>query len=163
MNILKELTINSNLNNFYLVQRLIEEVCDEFNINNTYFGNISVTITEAVKNAIIHGNNSDKNKHVTVFFAKDNSAYTFIVKDEGKGFNYKDLADPTDIENNSFTGTGIFLIKSLADKVEFKNKGNTIEISFFMTSINYALASERVNKLASYQKNKSKQEFKKTE
>ncbi|NVN96428.1 MAG: ATP-binding protein [Bacteroidetes bacterium] len=161
MNILKELTIDSNLNNLYLVQQLIEEVCDEFNINNTYFGNISVAITEAVKNAIIHGNQSIADKKVAVLFAKENPAYTFIIIDDGNGFDYKNLPDPTDFNNNTFTGTGIFLIKSLADKVDFKNRGNTIEISFFTNSINYALSSDRANKLTTYHKNKSTQMLKK--
>jgi serine/threonine-protein kinase RsbW len=163
MNILKELHINSNLSDLYLVQKLIEEVCDEFNINNTYFGNISVALTEAVQNAIIHGNKSVAEQEVTILFANDATAYTFIVKDNGNGFDYKNLADPTDIENNSFTGTGIFLIKSLADKVEFKNNGNSIEISFLKNSINYALANERANKLTSYHSNKTSKALKKAE
>ena len=163
MNVLKKLTINSNLNNLYLVQQLVEEICDEFNINNTYFGNISVAITEAVKNAIIHGNKLVVDKQVTVLFVRENATYTFVIKDKGKGFDYKNLPDPTDIDNNTFTGTGIFLIKSLADKVEFKNNGNTIEISFFINNINAALADDRANKLTAYHSNKTSKELKKTE
>ena len=161
MNILKELTIDSKLENLNLVQKLIEEVCDEFNINNTYFGNISVAITEAVKNAIIHGNKLSVNKEVNILFARANAAYTFIIIDKGNGFDYKNLADPTDVDNTTFTGTGIFLIKSLADKVEFKNHGNTIEISFFMNNINLALANDRAGKLSSYHDNKTSQKLKK--
>jgi len=163
MNILKELTIDSNVNDLYLVQQLIEEVCDEFNINNTYFGNISVAVMEAVKNAIVHGNKSKADKQVAVLFTKDNAAYIFVVKDMGNGFDYKNLPDPTDIDNHTFTGTGIFLIRSLSDKVEFKNKGNTIEISFFMKSINFALANERAEKLTSYHNNKANKTLKKAE
>ena len=33
MNILKELNIASNLSSLNLIQRFVEEVCDEFNIN----------------------------------------------------------------------------------------------------------------------------------
>lgn len=163
MNILKELNIDSDTNNLYLVQQLIEDICDEFNINNTYFGNISVAIMEAVKNAIIHGNKLIKQGKVTVLFVRDNAAYTFIIKDNGQGFDYLNLPDPTETDNNINTGTGIFLIKSLADKVEFVNKGNTIKISFFMTSINFALANERVGKLTFYLKNKSGKTLKKAE
>jgi len=163
MNIIKELIINSSLKELYLVQHLIEEVCDEYNINNTYFGNISVAIMEAVKNSIIHGNKSDNDKQVTVLFAKESAAYVFIVNDMGEGFDYKNLPDPTDIDNNDFTGTGIFLIKSLADKLEFKNKGTSIEISFDLNTINFALANERVGKLTHYHNVKAKKTLKKAE
>ncbi len=162
MNELKKLMIDSKLNNLYLAQQLVEEVCDEFNINNTYFGNISVAVMEAVKNAIIHGNKSSVDKQVTVYFARENASYIFVIKDKGEGFDYEDLPDPTDVDNNAFTGTGIFLIKSLADKVEFKNNGNMIEISFFMNSINAALADDRANKLTAYRSNKTSKELKKT-
>jgi len=156
MNILKELSINSNLTDINLVQQLIEDFCDEHNINNTYFGNISVTVNEAVKNAIIHGNQLNAEKKVNVIIGKDHTSYIFIISDNGKGFDFKNLPDPTDINNESFTGTGIYLIKSLADKVEFKNNGKTVEIYFFVVNINAALASERASKLTSYHSTKTK-------
>ncbi|MCX6231953.1 MAG: ATP-binding protein [Bacteroidetes bacterium] len=156
MNILKELSINSDLKDINLVQQLIEDFCDEFNINNTYFGNISVTVNEAVKNAIIHGNELKAEKKVNIIVGKDHQAYIFIISDNGKGFDFINLPDPTDINNETFTGTGIYLIKSLADKVEFKNHGKTVEIYFFLININAALASERVSKLSTYHNAKIK-------
>jgi serine/threonine-protein kinase RsbW len=156
MNILKELSINSTLTDINLVQQLIEDFCDEYNINNTYFGNISVTVNEAVKNAIIHGNQLNAEKKVNIIIGKDSTSFIFIISDNGKGFDFNKLPDPTDINNETFTGTGIYLIKSLADKVEFKNNGKTVEIYFYVVSINAALASERANKLTSYHSTKSK-------
>ncbi len=163
MNILKELSIDSTVEKLYLVQQLIEEICDEYNINNTYFGNISVAIMEAVKNAIVHGNKSEAGKQVDVLFAREKGAYVFVIKDMGNGFDYKNLPDPTDVDNDTFAGTGIFLIKSLSDKVAFKNKGNTIEIFFLTESINFSLANERVEKLSAYHNSKTNKALKKAE
>lgn len=153
MNILKELKIASSLTNLNLVQRFVEEVCDEFNINNTYFGNISVAVNEAVRNAFIHGNKLDEQKFVYLAFGRKNNAMAFVIKDQGKGFDYQNLVDPTE-ENSNSAGTGIFLINLLSDNVSFLDNGSTIEISFFVKSINQGLANDRASKLSTYQSNK---------
>ncbi len=161
MNILKELSIASNLKNLNHIQRFVEEVCDEYNINNSYFGNITVAINEAVRNAIIHGNKSDENKKVYIAFGRKNEAMIFVIKDQGSGFDYHNLIDPTE-EIGDNIGTGIFLINLLSDNVSFSDNGSTIEISFFIKSINQNLANERANILGSYKCHKVIKEFKKS-
>ena len=161
MNVLKELTIASSLNNINLIQRFVEEVCDEFNISNSYFGNISVAINEAVRNAIIHGNKSDINKIVYLAFGRKNESMIFIVKDQGVGFDYRNLIDPTE-EIGENIGTGIFLINLLSDNVCFFDNGSTIEISFFIRSINQSLATERASILGAYKCQRVVREFKKS-
>jgi serine/threonine-protein kinase RsbW len=59
----------------------------------------------------------------------------FIVKDEGRGFNYENLPDPTAPENlEKIGGRGIFLMKHLSDEVQFKEQGRIVELSFYMNS-----------------------------
>lgn len=161
MNILKELRITSTLGNINLVQRFVEEVCDEFNINNSYFGNISVAINEAVKNAIVHGNKLDEKKSVYIAFGRKNEALIFVIKDQGDGFDYHNLIDPTE-EIGDNIGTGIFLINLLSDNVCFLDNGSTVEISFYVKSINQSLANERATVLGTYKCHKVLKEFKKT-
>jgi serine/threonine-protein kinase RsbW len=161
MNILKELSIASSLNNINLVQRFVEEVCDEFNINNSYFGNISVAINEAIRNAIIHGNKLDENKNVFIAFGRKNDALIFVIKDQGIGFDYHNLIDPTE-EIGDNIGTGIFLINLLSDNVSFSDNGSTIEISFFVKSINQSLANERATIFGAYKCQRVVREFKKS-
>lgn len=161
MNILKEQNIASNLSSLNLIQRFVEEVCDEFNINNTYFANISVAINEAVRNAIIHGNKFDETKNVYIAFGRKNEALIFLIKDEGNGFDYNNLIDPTE-EIGENIGTGIFLINLLSDDVSFSDNGSTIEISFYVKSINQSLANERANILGEYKCHKVVKEYKKT-
>jgi serine/threonine-protein kinase RsbW len=59
----------------------------------------------------------------------------FTVKDEGQGFNYDNLPDPTAPENiEKPGGRGIFLMKHLSDEVSFRNNGTEVELSFYMNA-----------------------------
>jgi serine/threonine-protein kinase RsbW len=150
MNVLKKITIASSLQNLLIVQRFIEELCEEYNINNTIFGNISVAVTEAVKNAITHGNKENNTKNVDIKFGKDNKSFIFIIHDQGNGFDYNNLPDPTDINQENTSGRGLYLIKSLSDKVEFLDGGKTIKIKFDLCNINQIIIENRKQALDEY-------------
>lgn len=138
--------------NIHLVEKFVEDICDQFNINNTYFGNILIALTEAVNNAIEHGNKKDPSKKVTVLFESKAEGLSFTVCDEGFGFDPNAVPDPTDLKNNpeNYKGRGIFLIKHLSDKINFKDGGRKTEIIFRIASINNELACERIKQLKLY-------------
>ncbi|RME16804.1 MAG: ATP-binding protein [Bacteroidetes bacterium] len=113
------------------VEKIIQEICDHYEIPEDTYGNILIAVTEAVNNAIYHGNKTDPNKKVSIQFSHNNKNYTFTISDEGNGFDYQNLPDPTLPENISkIGGRGIFIIHQLADQVKFKDNGKTIEIHF---------------------------------
>lgn len=113
------------------VEKIVQEICEKFEIPEDLFGNILIAITEAVNNAIYHGNKSNPNKKVFVKFHPHQNQLTFTITDEGNGFDYQNLPDPTLPENiTKIGGRGIFIIHQLADHVQFKNNGRTIEIKF---------------------------------
>lgn len=117
------------------VEKLIEDLREEHNIHEDCFGNILVAVTEAVNNAIQHGNAYDASKKVNITYEVDGDNLMFIIQDEGKGFDYYNLPDPTAPENiEKPTGRGIFLMKHLADQVIFSDNGRTVEL-FFKTSV----------------------------
>lgn len=122
----------SKVENLTLVEKFIDNVCEENKVNQDYYGNILIALTEAVNNAIFHGNSSDPRKKVTVSFKQGNAgSLAFTVEDQGNGFDYGTLPDPTDpanIENPN--GRGVFLMKHLADKVEFYDNGRKVELTF---------------------------------
>jgi serine/threonine-protein kinase RsbW len=123
--------ISSRVENIHLVEKLIDAVCQEYNVNNDAYGNILIAVTEAVNNAINHGNQNNPNKFVDITFANDNKKLIFSISDEGSGFNFNDLPDPTDPENiNKSGGRGVFLMKNLADSIQFLQNGKTILLSF---------------------------------
>jgi serine/threonine-protein kinase RsbW len=144
----KELKINSLDSNLLRVEQFVEEICDENYISDNYFGNIMLAIEEAVKNAMIHGNKQVASKQVTLTFERKRGEICFTVEDEGEGFNPVKIPNP--VESEDFKGNGIFLIRSLADKVNFNHSGNKVEISFAITSINQETTLRRISHLKSY-------------
>lgn len=141
----QKIEIASKPQNIKKVEVFIDEICDYFNVNNDYFGNIIVAVTEAVNNAIVHGNKSDEAKKVTVAFELIQGCVTFTVTDEGMGFNPNAVPDPTDPATESADmGRGLYLMKSLSDGLEFSDNGSTVQIRFAVSSIHKELANRRV-------------------
>ena len=66
-------------------------------------------------------------------FENGNKELTFSVSDEGQGFDYKSLPDPTDPNNiDKPHGRGVFLMKNLADKVVFNQNGKEVLLTFVL-------------------------------
>lgn len=117
--------------NVSVVESFIENVGEKIKIEESIYGNVLVSVTEAVNNAIVHGNKEDKTKKVRIGLKKNKKSVRFVVEDEGVGFDYDNLPDPTSPKNlDKVKGRGIFLIKSLSDKTTFKNGGRMIEMLF---------------------------------
>ena len=117
--------------NVSVVESFIENVGEKIRIEETMYGNVLVSVTEAVNNAIVHGNKEDKNKKVKLGLKQNKKSVRFIVEDEGMGFDHNTLPDPTNPKNlEKVKGRGIFLIKSLSDKTTFKQGGRVVEMLF---------------------------------
>jgi serine/threonine-protein kinase RsbW len=147
------LKLKSRLSDIHRLEKFVEDICDEYNINNTYFGNILVSLTEALENAIVHGNGSNPDKNVSITFESLPKGLLFQITDEGPGFDFTNIPDATDpVSNPEKKGTGIFLIRTLADEVQFADTGRTIQIMFYISSINQQIAAERISQLDSFTK-----------
>jgi len=61
----------------------------------------------------------------------DADQISFTITDEGSGFDYMNLPDPTDPEHlEKPTGRGVFLMKHLADQIIFSDNGRVVELYF---------------------------------
>ena len=117
--------------NIAVVESFIENVGEDIKIKENVYGNVLVSVTEAVNNAIVHGNKEDKNKKVKIKLKKNKKSVRFVVEDEGSGFDHNNLPDPTTAKNvNKIKGRGVFLIKNLSDKTKFKNGGRRVDMLF---------------------------------
>ena len=117
--------------NVSVVESFIDNVGEKIKIQEAIYGNVLVSVTEAVNNAIVHGNKEDKNKKVRLGLKQNKKSVRFVVEDEGIGFDYNNLPDPTNPKNiDKVKGRGIFLIKSLSDKTTFKRGGRVVEMLF---------------------------------
>lgn len=125
------LSIPSSFESINKVESLIDEVCDKLEVKEDYYGNVLIAVTEAVNNAIIHGNRMNSELSVDVHVGDKETDFCFNVKDFGDGFDYKNLPDPTAPENiEKENGRGIYLMRSLAEAVEFDDSGRSVSIFF---------------------------------
>jgi serine/threonine-protein kinase RsbW len=119
--------------NIRMIESFIDNAREKFSLNDDIYGNIMIAITEAVNNAIKHGNNSSPLKNVSLTLLMKEGMIKFKVEDEGSGFDYQHLPDPTSPENiDKPGGRGIFLMKHLSDEVDFKENGRIVELSFYI-------------------------------
>jgi serine/threonine-protein kinase RsbW len=127
----KTIELVSSSDSISVVERMIEDIRNRFDVKEDMFGNMLVAITEAVTNAIYHGNKGDATKKVSVSFTAANGLLVFTIADEGHGFDYYNLPDPTSPENlEKECGRGIFLMKHLTDQLIFSENGRVVESSF---------------------------------
>jgi serine/threonine-protein kinase RsbW len=127
--------IPSIIENIRMIESFIDNAKERFLLDEDMYGNVMIAVTEAVNNAIKHGNGGDSAKNVFLSLSLKDNLLKFVVKDEGTGFDQNELPDPTAPENlEKPGGRGIFLMKHLADEVEFNDNGNTVELSFYMNS-----------------------------
>lgn len=121
----------SNPNNIIRVQSFVEKVTKDYDLNQDVFGNILISVTEAVNNAMLHGNQGDEKKKVQLSSFFKNRHLIFKISDEGPGFDLNTVPDPTSPENlMKLGGRGVFLMRELADRIKFLNNGATVEMTF---------------------------------
>jgi len=127
----KRINIASIPSNLRVVERMVDEISSEESLNQDIYGKVLIATVEAVNNAIIHGNKSDPQKYVDVSFMKNEKHLEIIVEDEGEGFDYNNIPDPTAPENiENIHGRGVFLIRKLSDAVYFTKQGKQIKMIF---------------------------------
>jgi serine/threonine-protein kinase RsbW len=114
-----------------LLENLIEQIADKHNISEDTFANMMTCLNEIAINAIVHGNKLDESKKVIVNAEVEPKRIIWTITDEGEGFDYEHLPDPTAVENlENLTGRGVFIVKQLADQCIFNAAGNEVELHF---------------------------------
>ncbi len=117
---------------------------------------VCLALEEALRNAIHHGNlelSSDlrddyddekynraleerraaspyRERKVYVKLRVSKEGATFVIQDEGPGFNPGEVPDPTAPENlEAVCGRGIWLMRSLMDEVTYSDEGNQVTLT----------------------------------
>lgn len=134
----------------YLQERACHlKVCDESDRTR-----IGVALEEALVNALYHGNleigselrgEDDRAYHTLIHQRSRQSPYqdrqvhvqakmsrehaTFVIRDEGVGFDPSSLPDPTDPVNlEKASGRGLLLMRTFMDEVEYNEIGNVVTL-----------------------------------
>ena len=125
------LVIKSEIENLRLVEKFVDDLSAELNLSDEIYGNILIATLEAVNNAIIHGNKQKRDLDVSINSRKDEEGLHMVIEDQGPGFNYNEIPDPTAPENlEKINGRGIFLMDKLSDKLEFEKNGAKVQLTF---------------------------------
>lgn len=125
------LKITSNPNNISEVEGYLQELMRELDINNNRYPDILISLTEAVNNAIIHGNKKDERKTVRIACKSNENGVAFRVSDEGCGFDHNAIPDPTSPEKiECCGGRGVLIMNALADELCYRDNGRTVEMYF---------------------------------
>ena len=133
--IIQHIELASKLESLSQIENFIDDVCEQYEFGEDHYGNILIALTEAVNNAITHGNKLDPTKKVNLNMETTNKDVEFTIKDEGIGFDVNKVPDPTLPENiEKLSGRGIFLMKTLADNVDFEENGTIIKLTFSLSA-----------------------------
>jgi len=110
------------------VDRYVERELKKAGFAKDVIADVAISVSEFVNNAILHGNQRDESKTVTLELFRTPMEVTIYVEDEGEGFDPSRVANPLEGENLlKEVGRGIFIAKTLVDAVEFERgkKGGT--------------------------------------
>lgn len=122
------LVIKSEISELKKVEKFLLDIIKKYNIDNRYFNKIYLCLSEAVINSIKHGNKNDKKKEVIIAANCIDNGLDLKVVDEGEGFNVNGIKNPTHTSNlKNESGRGIFIIRSMSNKLEYNEKGNRIQ------------------------------------
>lgn len=123
------LTIDSCISELPKVEYVLNAFFKEFKIPECYYNKTLLCLNEAVLNSIEHGNCNDASKKVSITLTLHNNKLSFTVQDEGKGFNFESIENPTKTTNLlKESGRGIHIIKSVADNIVYNQCGNSIQV-----------------------------------
>jgi serine/threonine-protein kinase RsbW len=125
------MTLPSNPKSIGRVEGFIKKIDKKIPLDEIQMHKLMVSLTEAVNNAIMHGNKSNPTKKVKVECDCQPEFLVITISDQGKGFKLQDVKNPLHEENLLRTsGRGIFLMRTLMDKVDYdiKRTGATVRL-----------------------------------
>jgi len=133
----KIIVIKSELSELQKVENFINECFSYFGLSLKLFNKVYLCISEAVINAIKHGNLEDSEKKVSIQFMYDEPEIEVRIEDEGEGFCLEKVENPT-LQENIFkeSGRGIYIIKALTNNIEYNETGNCIQFKIICNEQN---------------------------
>jgi len=121
--------LNTDFDDLAEVEPLIEELATITPLDEDKKSGLLLCASEAVTNAMLHGNKMNPDKKVTITANADDNEITFTVLDEGDGFNPDDIPNPLAEENLlKPSGRGVFLMNTYCDEVIYQKNGTQLTL-----------------------------------
>lgn len=125
------MVLRSSLEEMDKLDSFVDELQEWASLDQQQRNRIMLPLSEAINNAILHGNRLQEHKSVTVVAELKNQRLVISVEDEGAGFDPDNVPDPLQEENLlKEGGRGIYLIREYTDDIDFQNNGSKITMTF---------------------------------
>jgi len=119
----------SDPDNLVEVEEFITEVANEFYLDEEIKNNLSLSLSEAASNAMVHGNKLDPKKYVDIKITVSDDKIKVVIKDEGNGFDPSSVPDPTAPENLlKDSGRGIHIMKTFLENMRYNFTDSGTEV-----------------------------------
>ena len=126
-----QIVLRSNYESLSKLTNTVDALLDVLRVSSEAHANVIVSLIEAVRNAIEHGNKLDESRTVSIDYTATPEYLEFKITDSGEGFKQEQVPNPTAPENiDKEGGRGVFLMKKLASECEYNEKGNTVRLRF---------------------------------
>ena len=127
------MTLSSSPKSIGRVEGFLKKIDRSVHLDEIQFHKLMVSLTEAVNNAMVHGNHSDPSRKVSLTCELLPGWLLMIVNDQGKGFKPEDVGNPLKKENLlKESGRGIFLMRTLMDRVEFESQRTGMDVRLWL-------------------------------
>lgn len=127
--------IQSDIKHIRKASAEIEDFLRANKIDESAIFDIRLSVEEAIKNAILHGNKGRKGLPVSISYELRGGKFTVEVEDAGSGFTPAELPGPTKDENlTKAGGRGVFLMQKLMDEAKYNARGNKVSMLKYVKS-----------------------------
>lgn len=140
---MRNIKIQSDTSYMNEVECLLDSIADEMNLGDNAAA-VNMAVSQAIKNAIVHGNRCDKAKCVTLEYGQCTGGLFFEVSDEGDGFDFASYGTSVPQEGR---GEGLFMIRMLSDKVDYFPERRCLRMEFLVNGIQPSISRERIEAL----------------
>ncbi len=124
-------TIPSNLSELESVLLDVEAFLAQEGVAYDRAADVIIALSEAITNAIVHGNREDPSKRVFIRVERVPGGILASVRDEGEGFYRASVPDPLarDAMMNA-SGRGLLIMEALADEISYQDAGREVRLFF---------------------------------
>jgi serine/threonine-protein kinase RsbW len=123
------LEITSDMANLAQVADFVADSARKAELTQKQFDDVQMAVDEAVTNVMEHAYAGRRDGRISIKFRSDEREFFVEIRDAGKPFDASKIKTPntkSPLSKRSIGGLGIFFMRKLMDKVEFKqdNAGN---------------------------------------
>ncbi|HSV76437.1 MAG TPA: hypothetical protein VLH37_05340 [Bacteroidales bacterium] len=149
----KRLVVKASLEELPKVEFFVEKICDQFNIFNSYFGNILFSVCEVF--TLLASETDSSKKKIQLYFYADAKGLNFRVALKDRFFEIAGICQKTTEEllmGDDLTPTekSLLSVNLLVDEMNFNSKNESVDLVFYISSIHMNAYKHRISLLDTY-------------